>query len=471
MTSRTRLPAGLCAGVAVLVAVLVPAAPALANVSIGSSLTVPVGTIVGTTANPGSLSMTNNNNAPHSTESNTVTEIRLAPGCGSAPSGGNPCPTPDPGVFSVTSATGAPGSACAGATFTPSGPDASGVVTLTPSSPVVLAPPGGAPGSDTCTINFTFSTLKVPTVDADPAAGAQTRFSARIVARSNTSLLTVANHPSVITTVVNAPGRRQPADFDGDRDTDVAVYRPGMGHWYINGGNPGFVTWGADGDVPVPADYTGDGRTDVAVYRPSTGQWFVQGGSPGLVVWGATGDVPVPGDYTGDGRTDVAVYRPSTGQWFVQGASSPVTWGTQGDVPVPGDYTGDGRADVAVYRPSTGQWFVNGGSPGLVTWGAGGDVPVPGDYTGDGRTDIAVYRPSTGQWFVNGGSPGLVAWGAQGDVPVPGDYTGDGRTDTAVYRPSTGQWFVNGGSPGLVTWGAPGDVPLPLPFAILRTIV
>ncbi|HVL28005.1 MAG TPA: VCBS repeat-containing protein, partial [Acidimicrobiales bacterium] len=280
--------------------------------------------------------------------------------------------------FAVASpATGAAGTACAGTSFAVSAPDAAGVVTLTPSAPVVLGPPGGPAGSDRCTVNFTFSTLRVPAVDVDPSApGAQTRFSARVVSTS-TSGLTVANHPSAVTTVVPPPWKRPPADFDGDRDTDVSVYRPSTGQWFIAGGNPAVVTWGAQGDVPVPADYTGDGRADPAVYRPSTGQWFIAGANPGVVSWGAPGDVPAPGDYTGDARDDVAVYRPSTGQWFVAGSPGLVTWGAQGDVPVPGDYTGDGRTDMAVYRPTTGQWFILGGNPALVTWGAPGDVPLP----------------------------------------------------------------------------------------------
>ncbi len=49
--------------------------------------------------------------------------------------------------------------------------------------------------------------------------------------------------------------------------------------------------WGAPGDVPVPGDYDGDGFTDVAVYRPSTGVWFVPNSSP--IHWGVRGDVPL----------------------------------------------------------------------------------------------------------------------------------------------------------------------------------
>jgi hypothetical protein len=79
-----------------------------------------------------------------------------------------------------------------------------------------------------------------------------------------------------------------------------------------------------------PGDYSGAGRSDVAVWRPSTGTWWVRGIE--TVPWGASGDIPVPGDYNGDGRTDLAVWRPSTGTWWVRGVET-VTWGKRGDVP------------------------------------------------------------------------------------------------------------------------------------------
>ena len=256
------------------------------------------------------------------------------------------------------------------------------------------------------------------------------------------------------------------ADFNGDRQSEIGIYRPSTGQWFIRNGSPALVTWGTSGDVPVPADYNGDGSADVAIYRPSTGQWFIRNGSPGLVTWGTSGDVPVPADYNGDGTADVAVYRPSTGQWFIRnGSPALVTWGTTNDVPVPADYNGDGTADVAVYRPSTGQWFIRNGSPALVTWGATDAIPVPADYNGDGTADIAVYRTTTGQWYLRNVTPGLVTWGAAEAVPVPGDYDGGGA-DPAIYRPGTGQWYLHDVSPALVTWGTSGDIPLSLPWAV-----
>jgi hypothetical protein len=80
----------------------------------------------------------------------------------------------------------------------------------------------------------------------------------------------------------------------------------------------------------VPGDYDGDGDTDIAVFR--NGVWLVQGGQ--TVAWGTAGDIPVPGDYDGDGDTEYGVFRPSTGTWFVQGGQT-VAWGTSGDHPLP----------------------------------------------------------------------------------------------------------------------------------------
>ena len=109
------------------------------------------------------------------------------------------------------------------------------------------------------------------------------------------------------------------------------------------------------GDVPVPGDFNGDGTTDVAIYRPATGYWYVR--NQFAVQFGGPDFIPVVGDYNGDGTDDVAVYRPSTGFWYVRNQLA-IQFGGPGSVPAVGDYDGDGSADLAVYRPSDGMWLV-----------------------------------------------------------------------------------------------------------------
>jgi hypothetical protein len=132
------------------------------------------------------------------------------------------------------------------------------------------------------------------------------------------------------------------------------------------------------------ADFDGDGRTDLSVFRPSDGSWWVMNSGDNTVTarsFGSNGDKIVPGDFDGDGRTDVAVWRPSTGSWWIlrssDGVVSTTKWGVETDIPVPADYDGDGKTDVAVYRG--GEWYVLQSFGGILIerFGLPGDVPGP----------------------------------------------------------------------------------------------
>ena len=114
-------------------------------------------------------------------------------------------------------------------------------------------------------------------------------------------------------------------DYDGDGRRDRAAYN-GAGFWTIST-NTGVLTvqWGKSGDIPLPADYDCDGVTEIAVWRPSDGNWFIslenRSWSAGVgrktIQWGSKGDVPVPADYDRDCKTEVAVWRPSDGICFI----------------------------------------------------------------------------------------------------------------------------------------------------------
>lgn len=278
-------------------------------------------------------------------------------------------------------------------------------------------------------------------------------------------------------------------DYDGDLKTDLAVFRPSSGNWFVQQTTKGFLTapWGNSTDKLTPADYDGDGKTDIAIWRegpPFAAFWILQSSDATvrMVQFGDTGDDwRVVGDWDGDGKADQAVYRGGNQSYFFirgslnnpNGNITYLPWGTTGDAAVRGDFDGDGRNDAAVFRPSNSVWYILRSSDGQVvyqTWGLPSDRRVTADYDADGKTDLAVFRPSNNFWYILNSSNSTATyrqWGSPGDSLTPGDYNGDGRTDVAVSRGSEGRWYLpqcadfklNGHH-----FGQTGDIPLASAF-------
>lgn len=273
--------------------------------------------------------------------------------------------------------------------------------------------------------------------------------------------------------------RVTPFDFDGDGRSDISVFRPSNGAWYLNCSTAGFTSigFGLGTDKPTPADFDGDGKTDVAVFRD--GYWYITESSTNrfrAIQFGQSGDIPVPADFDGDGRADSAVFRPSNSTWYRLNSSNnefvAFKWGTSGDKPLVGDFDGDGRSDYAVFRPSVGAWYVLKSTDNSfygINFGISEDIPTPADYDGDGKTDISVFRPSAGSWYrINSSNNQFFGqqFGVTEDKPVAADYDGDGKADIAVFRPSAGAWYIQRSTSGFYAqqFGSNGDIPTPFPF-------
>ncbi len=311
-----------------------------------------------------------------------------------------------------------------------------------------------APNTNTAYAVLTGATTNLYTVNL--TTGAATN--AGLVGNGLTSMRGIAIDPALAGSPASVT-----LDFDGDRKSDLAVFRLSENNWYINrSSNNSLISTqfgSTNTDILTPGDYDGDGRTDIAVWRTSNGVFFVLRSSDSTVSsvqWGQPGDEPVARDYDGDGKTDYAVARRANGQinWLINnsidGSFRSASFGVPSDTVAPGDYDGDGRFDLAIHRGVPGQqatFFIQQSTAGFtaIQWGLGGDIVVPGDYDGDRKTDFAVVRQGTPYiWYVLRSSDSQLQASAFGTKPhyaAQGDYDGDGKTDVGVFDPSFGYFY------------------------------
>jgi hypothetical protein len=92
-------------------------------------------------------------------------------------------------------------------------------------------------------------------------------------------------------------------------------------------------------------------------------------------------------------------------------------------------------------------------------------LPPPNDFDGDGKSDFGAYDPPTGGWTIyktTEGSSWATSFGYAGTNPVSGDFDGDGFSDFGAYYPPLGKWYLFQSSVGFweTSFGYEGTIPV-----------
>ena len=343
-----------------------------------------------------------------------------------------------------------------------------------------------------------------------------------------------------------------PIPFISNGAAREALYRvsQGQGYWIVKREKETeVIPWGLPGDIPVPGDYDGDGETDLVVYRPGLEQWFLNFSSIPAQFLNDTGlgsdsfrmRYFFAGDVDGDGLDDrIIVSRKYDGSlaahvWFALGEQA--IFGLdqvglkEGGRALVGDLDSDGRVDflwqhsdgsisaltsrgAKLYRlngaSNEGQLTLadcsSGGNPALIslenqmirmlalenqTFDAGTAFDEPlaktsvtlaeanmrvvsrflrtseSDLNGNRQSSIAVFRPDAsqklGRFYERESylSGVFFPWLPEGyGFPTSGDFLDEGVSRLTLF--GNGVWYVQGLSKTEkhLFWGIPGDHPV-----------
>jgi hypothetical protein len=200
-----------------------------------------------------------------------------------------------------------------------------------------------------------------------------------------------------------------PGDYTGAGQAELGVFQPSTATWFILQPPSPSLPYGRmitqqfgapNLDIPVPADYDGDHKTDMAVYRPPTGEWYIlqSTAGPRYQQFGHQGgDIPVPEDYTDSHQAELAVFQPSTGTWFIEppgAAMITLPFGaTNGDIPVMADYGyrafGDSPTSNGLLARAPGLGTAPGGGGGAFDFARQAITFSSAPSAGVGRSSLA----------------------------------------------------------------------------------
>ncbi len=317
-------------------------------------------------------------------------------------------------------------------------------------------------------------------------------------------------------------------DFTGSGSSEVLLDTPSDGQWWLAEWDAGSnqFDWGlvsstrdhkglnlgdTSHDPTWVGDFSGSGNSEVLLYRPHEGQWWLAQWNAGAgqfdwavvsntrdasgVDLGDTSHAPTwIGDFSGSGNSEVLLYTPPNGQWWLaqwDRLSAQFDWAvvsntrdasgvdlgdTSHDPTWIGDFTGSGNSEVLLYTARDGYWW-------LAQWDAGSDQfdwrvvsrtrerrgvnlgdsshdPTRiGDFSGSGKSEVLLYAPSNGQWWLAqwNGDAGQFDWKVVSRTRDPrginlgdtshdptwvGDFIGVGKSEVLIYLPSNGQWWL-----------------------------
>jgi hypothetical protein len=153
------------------------------------------------------------------------------------------------------------------------------------------------------------------------------------------------------------------ADFDGDSRDDIALFDPPKSMWTITYSSnlKNTVYYGGLSDIAVPAKYMGNKNSEIAVYRPSEGKWYIHGHQQcetGCTWgWNSNSLIPIPADYDGDGKANLAVYNTTDGKWYIHSYNNevPIEFKETSGIPLVADFRGNGKKSLVVYKNN--KWY------------------------------------------------------------------------------------------------------------------